>query len=152
MMRRKETSLLVESWRSFINEGDSSFQFTDHLDGGVMEAFFETDMGKSLSRVKKDIVGNLHYQYDNGHTGKVSTNNVPTNTEISGLKLGDLKKYMSINDGEFGRGLYYVTPTGVWCCPLIEGNVNTSNACNQFAAFLRTIGFEQGGGVRRSGI
>ena len=152
MMRRKETSLLVESWRSFINEGDSSFQFTDHLDGGVMEAFFETEMGKSVSSVQKDLDSDLSYQKLNGHHGKVSTNDVPTNIERSGLKLQDLKKYRFINDGEFGRGVYYVTPTGVWCCPLIQGNVNTANACNQFAAFLRTIGFEQGGGVSRSGI
>ena len=141
MMRRKETSLLVESWRSFINEGED--QDPNYLDGGFFEDFtkstYKTNTGKNEI---KNIESSLHSQNMNNKIkpGKGS------NLEKSGLTLNDKKQYVVINSGESDKGVYYVTHTGVWCIPLIQGEgVNTRNACLSFVDYLNSKGFKTSG-------
>ena len=139
IMRRKETSLLVESWRSFINEGED--KDPNYLDGGLFEDFTESTNKTNIGKNEiKSIESSLHSQRGNDKTkpGKGS------NLERSGLSLEDEKKYVVKNSGEYGKGVYYVTDTGVWCIPLIQGEgVNTRNACLDFVSYLNSKGFKK---------
>ena len=141
MLRRKETSLLVESWRSFINEGEE--KDPNYLDGGLFEDFTESNSKTNVGKNEiKNIETSLHSQSSNGKTkpGKGS------NLEKSGLTLEDKEKYVVINSGEYDKGVYYVTDTGVWCVPLVQGEgVNTRNACLDFVSYLNSKGFKKSG-------
>ena len=139
MMRRKETSLLVESWRSFINEGEE--KESKFLDGGLFEDFTKSNSKANVGKNEiKNIEALLHSQSANGKTKPGEGSNL----EKSGLTLTNTKKYVVKDSGEYGKGVYYVTDTGVWCIPLIQGEgVNTSNACLYFVDYLNRKGFKK---------
>jgi hypothetical protein len=141
MLNRKDTSLLVESWRKFINE-DSDSNNDDYLDGGILEEFIKAHNIEKNSA--ENLMHSLHSDQSNNRHGKgekVGGSN--SNPESSDLSLEDEDTYAVIEGERFNNGVYYVTHTGVWCLPLIESpGVNTREAFDNFPSFLKSKGFK----------
>ena len=157
-MRRKETSLLVESWRSFINENEMIAKFEreqtakklsnnepiifgdDGLsaqEGGVFQKFYEKEFPlNNLSNPKGAWSQIGHQQANRMHTG--------SNIKDSGLSMKDVGMFKDLTKAKYGAGIYYVTKTGVWCYPYIGGDSNnTQRDALKFKGWLKSNGFKE---------
>ena len=97
MMKRKETSLLVESWRSFINEGeDQESKFSDTPDVIIDKIIKEKgDKFNNLSSYK--FHSTIHIDNWEKHDG---------NRAMEQLKDGEFAENRGSSQGEYD-GLYF---------------------------------------------